>query len=315
LCGLLLLGVLSLSAFPLIAEEAKPVDQEGGKPKRDSGLSLDSSVAFKDVDSTDSTFDWGPDSGGPEFTLEAWSRSRYAVGGLPWLRLGPDFEATSKLDTDTVTEGNDPYLVADSFSLRALAGLGAAAGLSLGPGKLGLGLSLLGGIGVLDLSEADSDYLETGADPTDFWFRVEPCVGLDASVSYKIKAFEARMRDRYIIAWDSGSAYGRTWTPGFEEAADARLSYELIDGKKFGLCLRALGDFSLNSKLVEPELKYGAAFRVDLSWDKLGELKVKPVAWSYDADVPGLSLSAAEYVERQLSGEVEWEAPGRFGDW
>lgn len=307
LAAILSAGLIIAPALPLAA------DQGADGTGTEAGMEASLSLAFADKDTSGSTFDWGASSGGPQLDLGLWSTTRFGVAGLPWFRMGPSFEAEVSVDTATVTPSSgDPYLVADSAFLRGLAGWGAEGSFPAGPGKLKAGLTALAGLGVLDLSDADSDYLEAGATAEYFWFRVEPCLGLDAALGYKTGAFDAKLHERIIFTWDSGNAYDRDWTPGFEEDLEAKAGYRVFDARGFDLDLRALADFSYASRIVVPVLKYSAALRADLDWKDVGTLRLTPLAWAFRAEVPEYDLSQASDLERQLSARVEWE--GKLGD-
>lgn len=306
-------ALICLAAGLPAAAEGK---NEAAKINAESTLSVSADIAFEDVNESASVLDWGPASGGPELRLDFLSLARFRLSGLDWLELGPNAEAVAKVGSDVVTpSAGDPYLVADNVSLRALAGWGADASFRIGAGKLKGGLVLLGGAGILDLSEADIDYLTTGAVAEDFWFRFEPCVGLEAAASFELLGLKASARNRYLFTWDSGSAYGREWSPGFEESLEARLGYGLINTKSFDLELKAAGDFSLASRLVVPVLKGSIALRADLDWRRVGKLKLTPLAYSLEEDVPDLDLAGAEDIERGLYGKLEWETKLASGTW
>jgi hypothetical protein len=307
--------ILAASAFALALALPVLADDGGAKTRTETGLEASLALAFADMD-TSSTVDWGASSDGPGLRLEAWSETRFRVSGLSWLSMGPRFEAWADLDTDTVTPGSgNPYLVAESLFLRGLAGWGADASFALGSGKLKAGLTLLGGVGVLDLSDANEDYLTAGATAEYFWFRVEPCLAFDALVGYKAAAFKAKLHERAVFTWDSGNAYGRNWTPGFEEGLDAKASWALVDTKAFDLDLGCRADFSYESRIVVPVLMYSAALRADLAWKDIGSLAFSPLLWSFSEEVPDYDLSAAEDVERQLSTKLAWEAGSGASSW
>jgi hypothetical protein len=317
ICGLVLLGA------PLLAKDK---DAKASRIEVDSGAELSADLAFRDVDSNGSILDWGADSGGPELGFEAWARARFSHSGLAWLRTGPEFEASARLDTEvsvastasteTDSVATNPFLVADGMDARGLAGWGADASFRLGTGKLELGLGLLGGLCVLDLTGSDTDYLPSGADATDFWFRVEPSLAVDASLSYDLPSLELSAENRYLAAWDSENAYGEAWAAGFEEKAEFGVAYKAFNSGSFDWRARAIAKYSLESRLIEPVRKIALGLRSDLKWKDFGKLAVSPLVWTDKAKIPDLSaMSSAEDIERQLSAKLEWESPGGSGSW
>jgi len=308
------LAALLLAAGPLCAEGAG--SKAESPVKTDSGLEAGMEFDFQDVDATAEVLDWGPGSGGLGSDGDAWSSTRFSFPGIPWLAMGPDVEAAWELDTDVVTpDDGNPYIVLESATLRGLAGWGGDAAFQLGAGTMKAGAKLLGGLGVLDLSEADADYLTSGAVAEDFWFRVEPCLGLEASCRYGLAGWDLRLRNRYLATWDSGTAYGRDWSSGFEEKLDWKSMFRILDGKELEWKAGATGDFSLESRLIVPHLKYSCAACSELDWKGIGVLKVRPVEWSFKGDVPGLEFASMEDTKSLLSGRIEWEAYVKGGSW
>lgn len=303
------------SASPLWAK-----DKDGGEGSKDlknsSSLEVGARIDFADVNDDASTFDWGATSGGPTLKLSASSRTSWNPYGLSWLEIGPELEARAKAETTIIdSSAGGAFLAAESANLRALLGFGAEASFPLGSAKAKVGLLPLGGIGILDLDDADSDYLPAGASAEDFWFRVEPCAGFSAKGSAKLAALQLSAENRYLAAWDSGDAYGRDWTLGFEEGAKLGASYKLVDRGRLAISAELLAEYSLESRLVVPVEEFSAALRCDIDRKGLGKIEVTPIAWSSSSELPSLDASARQDLERQLSGRIEWEAPTKTGSW
>jgi len=285
------------------------------KVETDSGMEASASFAFEDVDDS-SSMDWGAASGGPEFDFELWSLSRARMPGMPWLATGPVFEVDGRIEAAVATVSGEVFLAADGMELRGLVGWGGDASFTAGTGEIKAGATILGGIGVFDLSDADSAYLPSGADAESFWFRVQPCIGADASFTYKVAKLELRAQDRYLATWEAETASGIDWDMGFEERLELKAIYALRDAGAFSFKGRAGADFSLESRVIAPVLKYSVSIRGDLEWKGVGALELSPAIWTYKAKVPDLSdFGTRDAVERQLSGKVEWESEIKDGSW
>jgi hypothetical protein len=311
-----ILLVAALAAFyPLAAADSKS-EAKKDKLTVDSGIEATIAVEFADVNDETATVDWGPGSAGPEFELEAWSSARFTIPDVFWFSMGPDAEAEVRTETEVVTPSvGNPYVVLESLGIRGLLGWGMDAALNLGNDKVKGGVTLLAGVGVLDLDEADVSYLPTGASAEDFWFRIEPCLGLDASVSYKMTGMELRVHNRLLSTWDAGTAYSRSWSPGFEEGVDFSVSYRLANAGDFDWRLAASGEASLESRLIVPRLKYSLSLQTELDRKKVGSLKLRPLEFSYKADIPGLDPAQIEDTKARLTGKVEWAPDADFGSW
>jgi hypothetical protein len=284
----------------------------------DSSIEITAKIGFADVDEDAATYDWGALSGGPVLKLAASTRTSWSPNGLAWLEIGPELMADAKVESETIESSSSSsgvYLAAESANLRALLGFGAEVAFPVGSAKAKVGLLPLGGLGIFDLDDADPDYLTTGASAEDFWFRVEPCAGFSATGKVKLSAFELSVENRYLATWDSGDAYGRDWTLGFEEAAAISASYKLLDRGGLEIKAKALMDYSLESKLIVPTEEFSTGLRFDIDRKGLGRIKITPIAWSSDSELPNLDFSSREDVERQLSGKLEWEAPTKSGSW
>ncbi len=308
---------LALWAAPLCAKGDGSKD--GSKTdlvKTESGSELELDFSFANAFGSGSSLDFGPDSGGPELGVSAWTKSRFGIERLPWLRTGPEVSATGELGTDVITPSSgEPYLVISDVSLLALAGWGADAKFHDGIGELEFGAALLGGLGLYDLNEADVDYLASGALAENFWYRVEPNLGVDAFGSYKASSFEARFYNRYLSSWDALDAYGSSWPRSFAEACDLKISFGLLESGPWSIKARFLGELSIESRLIEPVLKYSTGLRLDLGRKRVGELKLKLVEWSYKAKAEDFAFSSSSDVERQLSGGLQWDSELGEGEW
>jgi hypothetical protein len=281
----------------------------------DTSIEASVKLAFEDVDASSAT-DWGAASGGPEFGIELRSSARERAASIPWLVLGPSVELSGKVGTATVSQSGEPYIEADGFDLRALAGWGANAAVATASGKIEIGLSLLGGLGVFDLSDADSDYLPAGADAESFWFRVDPAVGAEARFAYEAGRLEIEARQRYLATWEAETASGFDWDPGFEERLEAKAAYEAPVPGPVWVKARASADLGLESGVIVPELKYSLSLRCDVGWKGAGALKLSPAIWSYKAELPDLGAIGTRRDEKsQLSGKIEWETDAKGSNW
>jgi hypothetical protein len=276
--------------------------------KHASGIEFETTLGFKDVDSSSDVFDWGVDSKGPEIGFEAFSGFDFGVPGISWLRTGPTFLSSGELDLETMTTvGGAPYLVGESYRLMGLLGWDAKGRWNIDGTTLKADFTALGGVDVLDLTDADADYLPSGADAGDFWFRVLPCLGFGLDGSYTFSILDVTFANRYLATWDSGTAYGRSWSAGFDEKLDLSISARVVDAEAFDLSLKASAGYSLVSGLIDPIQKINARLRTDLMWKDAGKLKLTFFQWTEKASLPDLNFAAAEDVERQLSSSIAWE--------
>jgi hypothetical protein len=287
----------------------------GSSVDNDSGLEVSASMGFLDVDDSTS-LDWGADSGSPELRAKAWSTSLFRLVALPWLELGPCVRAELGLDSGLSSlESGEPALAAEDFDVGLTAGPLARASCGFGELKIRGSLAALGGASILDLDDADSDYLPTGASASDFWFRLEPCLGYDAELSLRWRESSLSLGNRYLATWDSGDAYDRDWTLGFIEKAKLKARYELPSLGAIGLDANLTLDYSLESRLIVPVEKLEASLRLDAGLEGVGTIRISPLLWTGRADLPDLDPSAREDVEDQLSCRLEWEAPIKSGAW
>ena len=282
----------------------------------DSGLKTSAELAFSDTDASDTGIDWGAASGGPEIELDAWSKARLRLAGIPWLAIETFVEASGKIKSATLGSATgDPYLAAESAAFAGLVGSGIELSHNFNGYRIEVDASPVVGLSLLDLSEADSRYLPVGAVAGDFWFRVEPRAGADIALTLKSGDLRVEAKGRYLFLWDSGAAYGRDWALGFEEKAELELSYPIAKSKDYSLKATASGDFSLESRLVAPVMKFQAAPRLDLSIDRLGSLRLTPFGFAHRSELPGLDISKADDVKRSLSAKIEWESDLPDGEW
>jgi hypothetical protein len=301
-----------LSPVAVFAEKA---DAKASGIKGKSSIEISTSMGFKDADDSASVLDWTVDSKGPEVEFTSQSGFDFQTPFGEWLRMGPSFYARGDLEllTVTPTSGN-PYLVGEDYNLLGLVGWDIKGSWKTDALKVTAILTPLGGVDVLDLTDADTDYLYTGADPADFWFRVLPALGFGVGATGKVSFLEAELYNRYLTTWDSGTAYGRSWPLGFDERFKGSLAATVADGDEFGAQVKFLFDYSLKSNLIEPKQKIAALLRADLGWKDSGKLKLTALQWTDEADIPGMKASATENIERQLSSGIAWEASGR-ADW
>jgi hypothetical protein len=294
---------------------AKGDGTKENEAKIDSGLEASAKLAFEDVDEGSAT-DWGAASGGPELGFRLWSDARARMTELAWLTMGPSFEVECEIDTASISAAGEPYIAADGFDLRGLAGWGGDARFPTAAGRFEAGLSILAGGGIFDLSGADAAYLPSGADAQSFWFRVEPMVGADARIAYMAGSLELRARERYLATWEAETSSGIDWDPGFEELFEIKAIYSAAESGALWIKARAGADISAESRVIVPVLKYSVSVRGDLGWKGVGALKLSPLIWSYKAKVPDLGdFGARTNVERRLSGKVEWESEGKDAAW
>jgi hypothetical protein len=290
-------------------------DAKRSKVEVDSGLEASAKIAFEDVDDSSAT-DWGAASGGPEFGFKAWSSARARTTPIPWLAMGPSVEVAGKVDTDVDSTSEDPYIAIDGFDLRALAGWGADAEFKTASGKVKAGLTILGVLGVFDLSDADSAYLPADANAESFWFRVDPGVGADARFEYETGRLKIEARERYLATWEAETASGIDWDPGFEERLEAKAVYSAPGSGPVWVKARANADLGLESRVIVPILEYSIAVRCDIGWKDYGALKLSPAIWSYKAEVPDLGeIGRRRDAKRQLSGRIEWETETKDSSW
>jgi len=310
----LLLAIL-LSACMTLGVFAEKNDATESAIRGDSSVEIGTTVGFTDVDSSDSVLDWGADSNGPDIGFKAKSGFSFAVPSVTWLRMGPSIMASGNFDLMALsTTDGDPYLVGQAYDLLALVGWDLEGAWRAGELAVTATLTPLGGVDVLDLTDADVDYLYTGADPADFWFRVLPCLGFSVDATVKRAPFEIELYNRYLTTWDSGTAYGRSWSLGFDERCKISLTAAAVDTDGFDLRFRLLADYKLKSNLIEPSQDHGVGLRSDLAWKGVGSLRLTVLRWTSESDLPALNFAAAENVENQLSSGIAWVASGR-GDW
>jgi hypothetical protein len=288
---------------------------KGNKVEVDTEIRASAKIAFEDVDES-SAIDWGAASDGPEFGVALRSSARARMASIPWLAMGPSIEVSGEVDTDVYSTSGDPYIAISGFDLRALAGWGADASIKTASGKIHVGLSLVGGMGVFDLSDADSAYLPAGSDAGTFWFRVDPAVGAEARFEFEAGRLEIDARERYLATWEAETASGFDWDPGFEERFEAKAVYEAPFPGPVWVKARASGDLDLESGVIVPSIKYSMALRCDIGWKDVGALKLSPAIWSYKAELPDLGeLSTRRDEKSQLSGKIEWETDAKDSRW
>jgi hypothetical protein len=258
---------------------------------------------------TASATDWRAAHNGLKFGLDAEGSLDFTFRDLPGLATGAlvHLDGTSEANTKSPS-GSDPYLVVADVDATALASW------YLGTTFQGSGVSQTfrvtadTGVRLLDLSDADTAYLPSGADAEAFWFRVLPVVGSSQRWTFSpvSGAWMLRAQNQLLLWWDAETSYGRNWNLGFQETPEIVLSAHLVRQRSFDWDAELSWSQDWDSGIVLPSVKNLVGLRTSLEAKKAGRLRLTPAFFQTKADLPSFLFSRAQDVENLLGGKVDW---------
>lgn len=263
-------------------------------------LSLD--LAWADVDTTSGLTDWDLANGGPNLELGGKGAVLFSLGRVPSLSMGPFFSFEAKIGTKTVeASGDNPYLVANALDGEALSGLRLDYDHRLGALGLYTETRLLGGALLVFYDGADSDYLPVGSDPSAFWSRIMPGLGLDSQLKLEFPmGLDLEVGGGFFQRWNAETAYGYEWSPGFLASGQCKLSYErrLPEKIKWKTSLGCKADW--DSGIIIPVSKYKADLSSGFDFGKSAAIDIAPLSYSFKQEASDFDPSQAETTEQWL---------------
>jgi len=304
-----MLGVVP-GAFAKNSDKVTETDlssDEGEVAVRSSGtVEVGSSLAWSNAGTASAT-DWRAKKNGLKFGLTADGSVDFTFRTLPGLMTGALVHLDAEGAYNTLSPGSsNPYMVLNKTQATSLASL--YLGTAFGQGDLDwrLQATLDGGVRVLDLTDADTAYLPSGADGEAFWFRMLPLAGSSQTAVLSQGAFWSfKGHNQFLLWWDAETSYGRRWTPGFEDTMELSWLGNLLRTRFLTWNGEALVEETWDSGITLPSLKNTMALRTSFESKGLGMLRITPALYHYQADLPGFNLSRAQDVENLVASKVE----------